>query len=157
MTTPLTAPTLDEWPPTPAGYRRSEVSTVVGHGDDVWLAAIRDVMAWRVKTRSGFRVHPDAPATVGARPTITILGIREPVEVVEVVTLPDRVGFAYHTLPGHPISGEEAFIVSRNMDAVVLTIRSLSVPAPGLPWRALWPALRVAQLVTRRRYLRALR
>jgi uncharacterized protein (UPF0548 family) len=153
----LTAPSAPVWTPTPAGYRRSEVSAVVGHGDDVWLGAISDVMAWRVKTRSGFRVRPDAPATVGARPTITILGVREPVEVVEVVALPDRVGFAYRTLPGHPITGEEAFIVSRNMDAVVLTIRSLSAPAPGLPWRALWPALRVAQAVARRRYLRALR
>ena len=83
--------------------------------------------------------------------------VREPVEVVEVVESATRVGFSYRTLPGHPVSGEEAFIVHRNGDDVVLTIRSLTRPAPEQPWRALFPLLRVAQLVARRRYLRALR
>lgn len=86
-----------------------------------------------------------------------VLTIREPVEVVSVVEESDRVGFAYRTMPGHPVSGEEAFIVHRDGGEVRLTVRSLTRPAPQQPWRALYPLLRVAQLVARRRYLRALR
>jgi uncharacterized protein (UPF0548 family) len=39
--------------------------------------------------------------------------VREPVRVVAVADLPDRRGFAYDTLPGHPVTGEEAFIAHR--------------------------------------------
>ncbi|WP_159425290.1 DUF1990 domain-containing protein [Streptomyces sp. TLI_053] len=38
-----------------------------------------------------------------------------PCRVVWTVDEPDRIGFAYGTLPGHPECGEEAFLVS--MDA----------------------------------------
>jgi uncharacterized protein (UPF0548 family) len=40
---------------------------------------------------------------------------------------------------------------------VWLTVRSLTRPAHQQPWRALYPILRIAQRVARRRYLRALR
>ncbi len=36
-------------------------------------------------------------------------------------------------------------------------VRSLTKPAETQPWRALFPLLLVAQRITRRRYLRALR
>lgn len=58
-----------------------------------------------------------------------VLTIREPVEVVSVVEESDRVGFAYRTMPGHPVSGEEAFIVHRDGGEVRLTVRSLTRPA----------------------------
>jgi uncharacterized protein (UPF0548 family) len=67
------------------------------------------------------------------------------------------VGFAYRTLPGHPISGEEAFIVHREGQAVVLTIRSLTRPSDEVKWRLAYPGLLLAQQFARRRYLRALR
>ncbi|MDF1480319.1 DUF1990 family protein [Leifsonia sp. H3M29-4] len=82
--------------------------------------------------------------------------VREPVEVVTVVREPDRVGFSYRALPGHPIAGEEASIVHRDGDDVLLTIRSLTAPSPRAAWRVLYPVLRVAQVVVRRRYRRAL-
>lgn len=85
------------------------------------------------------------------------LTIVEPVEVMTVVHKADRVGFSYRTLPGHPVNGEEAFIVQRHGDAVRLTVRSLTRAAPQQPWRALYPLLRVAQRIVRRRYLRSLR
>ncbi|MGO1411976.1 MULTISPECIES: DUF1990 family protein [unclassified Microbacterium] len=157
----MTNPSLAVWPSEHDGHVRSEVSAVVGQGDAVWSRVSRDVLRWKVKTRSGFTVGGDEPAKPGVRLTITfrILGItiREPVEVVDVHASPTRVGFSYRTLPGHPVSGEEAFIVSRVGDEVVLTVRSLTKPSPQQPWRAMFPALRVAQLVVRRRYLRALR
>jgi uncharacterized protein (UPF0548 family) len=157
----VTSPDLVAWPPTKPEFRRSEVAAVIGAGEQTWRRAYRDVLLWRVKTRSGFSVSTIEPVSVGDRPTITArpFGIRivEPVVVVAVINESDRVGFAYRTLPGHPVSGEEAFIVSRDGDHVRLTIRSLTRAAPQQPWRILYPLLRVAQVIARRRYLRALR
>jgi len=85
------------------------------------------------------------------------LAVREPVRVVAVVDTADRCGFAYGTLPGHPVSGEEAFVVHRAADGTVaLTLRSLTRPAPDGPWRPAFPLLLLAQRHFRRRYLRAL-
>jgi uncharacterized protein (UPF0548 family) len=137
------------------------VTARIGQGDADWERAARDVLRWAVKTRSGFTVDDSQPVTPGSELTITarIAGItvREPVRVVRVVEQDDRVGFSYRTLPGHPVSGEEAFIVHREGDEVLLTIRSLTAPSDRQPWRALHPLLRIAQIVARRRYLRALR
>lgn len=157
----MTAPHLSVWPAdTREGFRRSEVSALVGRGEDTWRRTAADLLRWKVKTRSGFRVEDDRPATAGAELVVTVrvLGvvIREPIQVVEVVDTEDRVGYSYRTLPGHPVSGEEAFIVHREGDRILVTVRSLTRPSPQQPWRALFPLLQVAQLVVRRRYLRAL-
>lgn len=163
----MTTPQLAAWPPTDPAYRRSEVSAPIGAGEALWMRASADLLRWRVKTASGFRVASSppsasaAPVSPGRRLTITagLLGITvtEPVEVVAVVEERDRVGFAYRTLPGHPVSGEEAFILHRDGAEIRLTVRSLTRAAPQQPWRMLYPLLRVAQRVARRRYLRALR
>ena len=47
------------------------------------------------------------------------LALSAPVRVVYVIDGPDRRGFAYGTLPGHPESGEEAFLVERRPDGTV--------------------------------------
>lgn len=158
----MTDPHLPRWPGTTSrAFRRSEVSARIGSGDAAWARASHEVLRWGVKTRSGFAVDDTRAVTPGARLTITarIAGvtIREPVEVVSVVETDDRVGFSYRTLPGHPVAGEEAFIVHREGAEVLLTVRSLTRAAPQQPWRALFPALRVVQRFARRRYLRALR
>ena len=157
----MTDPAAEHWPGTDPVYRRSEVSAVIGRGDAVWVRARREVLRWGAKTASGFSVESAEPVAAGDRVTVTarVLGLRvvEPVEVVTVVATDDRVGFSYRTLPGHPVSGEEAFIVSRIQDEVRLTVRSLTRAAPQQPWRALYPLLLVMQRVAKRRYLRALR
>jgi uncharacterized protein (UPF0548 family) len=157
----MTSPELGVWPPSDPEYRRSEVSAIVGSGGTVWERAALDVLRWRVKTASGFTVDPTGPVSLGDRVIVTahLFGVTvvEPVEVVGVVEEPDRVGFAYRTLPGHPVNGEEAFIVHRHGDDVHLTVRSLTRAAPQQPWKALYPLLRIVQRITRRRYLRSLR
>ncbi|MEB0004145.1 DUF1990 family protein [Cryobacterium sp. RTC2.1] len=157
----MTSPERGEWPASDRGYRRSEVSALLGHGDAIWERATRDVLRWRVKTASGFAVDSTGPVSQGDHVIVTArvltVTVVEPVEVVEVVKESDRVGFAYRTLPGHPVSGEEAFIVHRRGDEVRLTVRSLTRPAPQQPWRALYPLLLIAQRIARRRYLRSLR
>ncbi|MET7281314.1 DUF1990 family protein [Kribbella sp. NPDC005582] len=138
-----------------------ERSACVGSGDAVWASAGREVFRWGVKTRSGFEVADERLVAVGNRYWIVArigpLRVREPVEVVAVVDEVDRKGFAYRTLEGHPIRGEEAFEVSRREDGSVwLTVRSLTRPATGVR-RVVYPLARVAQVFYRRRYLRALR
>lgn len=134
---------------------------MVGTGDAGWERASIDVLRWKVKTSSGFTVDSTEAVALGRRVTVTAklfgMTVQEPVEVVAVVVQPDRVGFSYRTLPGHPVCGEEAFIVHRHGDQVQLSIRSLTRAAPQQPWRALFPLLLLAQLAVRRRYLRALR
>jgi uncharacterized protein (UPF0548 family) len=85
-----------------------------------------------------------------------VLSIREPVRVVSVTDEPNRRGFSYGTLPGHPLSGEESFLVERrDDDSVWLTIRSISRPAAAIWWVFL-PVLRLAQLWFLARYEHAL-
>jgi len=153
------------WAPSAPGYRRFEQTVLIGRGEQAWTTAARDVLRWAVKTRSGFVVHdpgnPDLRVRLGA--DLTVLAsigpwhLREPVTVVAVVDEPDRCGFAYGTRPGHPVAGEEAFVVHRAGDGGVwLTLRSVTRPARGA-WRLAFPAALVAQRWYRRRYRRALR
>jgi uncharacterized protein (UPF0548 family) len=136
-----------------------ERAVCLGTGDEVWEYASAEVLRWGVKTRSGFTVDGDTVA-VGRRYWVTArvgpLRVREPVEVVAIVNEPDRKGFAYGTLSGHPVSGEEAFLVDRRPDGSVwLTVRSTTGPSRG-PWRTIHPALLLVQRGYKRRYLRSL-
>jgi uncharacterized protein (UPF0548 family) len=82
--------------------------------------------------------------------------VKAPARVVYVVDEPNRRGFAYGTLPGHPEDGEEAFIVEQNADGSVwIVIRAFSRPATWY-WWLVAPVLRVTQWFYTRRYLRAL-
>lgn len=191
------APDLMTFPP--AGFRPSERSARIGHGEARWEFARLQIMTWGVKTRSGFRIEmvdtpadvldsgyapvvfddvgsaasaaqleaepeygPDGTALVRAGETAYLvlgwgrLSAREPVRIVTVIDEPRRRGFAYGTLPGHPLKGEESFIVERRDDDTVwITIRSFSRPSSRF-WWAMYPVLRLLQEVFTRRYLRAL-
>lgn len=114
-------------------------------------------------TTSGEQVYADSGAEL-VRPGDTVvlrlgwgaLSLRIPVRVVYIVDEPQRRGFAYGTLPGHPESGEEAFVVEhRDDDSVWLTIRAISRPAHPALW-IVYPVLRLAQAVFTARYERAL-
>jgi uncharacterized protein (UPF0548 family) len=158
-----TAPALERWAQ-PPGHRAYERTVVIGHGAADWALTTSALLTWGVKTRSGFTVHPVAGAGVRVSEgadfwLVAALGpfrVREPVRVVAVVEQPDRCGFAYGTLEGHPVSGEEAFIVHRRADGdVLLTLRSLTRQSRG-GWRLVFPALLVVQRWYRARYIRAL-
>ena len=67
-----------------------------------------------------------------------------------------RRGFAYGTLPGHPESGEEAFVIERHDDDTVsFTITAFSRHATRLA-RVAGPLGRAAQRRITARYLRSL-
>lgn len=85
-----------------------------------------------------------------------LLGATIPCRVIYVIDEPNRKGFAYGTLPGHPECGEEAFMVDQTEDGSVwLTVRSFSRPS-SWKWWAVYPALRVMQALFTRRYFRSL-
>jgi uncharacterized protein (UPF0548 family) len=159
-----TAPAAEPWSP-PDGWRAYEHTVRLGSGTELWNAASTAVLSWGIKTRSGFTVDPllEAGRTAhqGERywlvARIGPFRVREPVEIVATLATHDRAALAYGTLEGHPVSGEEAFIVHRDDDGnVSLTLRSLTRAGRG-PWHGLFPLILVAQRVYRRRYLRALR
>ena len=156
----LTRIQQEHWAPTTTTHRVWQRRHYLGSGDLVWSEAAESLMRWEIKTRSGFVVQPQEPVRMGARPQLrAVLGpiaIDEPIEVVDTVHSADRVGFAYKTRPGHPVSGEEAFILTRSAAHVFLEIRSLTAPSDLLGWRVVFPLLLVAQKFTRWRYGRAL-
>jgi len=147
--------------------RTHEQSVRIGNGDAHWEFASESILKWGIKRRSGFTVEPGrgisgllSDVSVGERfwliAHIGPLRVREPVEVVGVIDDEDRKGFAYGTLQGHPVSGEELFLVERRVDGSVwLTLRSMTSPSSGM-WRFAYPAILVAQRVYRRRYAKAL-
>ncbi|MEY2418953.1 MAG: hypothetical protein QOG90_1633, partial [Actinomycetota bacterium] len=119
--------------PAPSGTTTYATTRLVGVGQDVWTAASRAVLNWEVKTRSGFTVEgADLRSVSTVRrgrfwlvAHIGPLRIYEPIEVVSLIEESNRVGYAYGTLEGHPVTGEESFIIDRRTDASVwLTIHS---------------------------------
>jgi uncharacterized protein (UPF0548 family) len=143
---------------------RGERRAVIGTGAGTFARASAANLRWAVKTRSGFRVvrvdadgaTPEGPVAVGETARIRFGLLREEVRIVRVVDEPRRKGFAYGTLPRHPLVGEEAFVVEwRNDDRVEFVVRSFSRPN-GWVWTLLWPVVALARRVILRRYLRAL-
>ena len=158
-----TAASDEVWGTTPSGFRRYERTVPVAMR---WDDARSLMLRWGVKTRSGFEVNADGTAdpTVreGERAWLRLavgpVKVTEPVRVIAVVDHPLRCGFSYGTLEGHPVSGEEAFVLHRATESapVQLTIRSLTRASGKGVWRYSFPMLLVAQWVFRRRYLRSL-
>jgi uncharacterized protein (UPF0548 family) len=82
--------------------------------------------------------------------------VSAPIRVVYVVEEADRRGFAYGTLEGHPVEGEEAFLVEYRDDGTVwFVVRSFSRPASGF-YRLAAPILALVQRSFTKRYLRSL-
>ena len=103
----------------PAGYHHGTEGAVVGQGDATFARAAEGLRRWQAHAGIGAQVHPaGAPVEVGTV-VATVLRVGPawmvaPCRIAYVVDEPDRFGFAYGTLPGHPESGEEAFVVSRS-------------------------------------------
>jgi uncharacterized protein (UPF0548 family) len=130
----------------PAGMRLSERSIAVApEGQDAVRTLIR---SWEFKRRAGFD-GPTAAPVAGNEGTLAkrVLGIRfaEPIRVVWA----DEHGFGYETRPGHPIYGEESFVLEDG----VFTARSISRPSTAI-WWVLSPALRLMQRRTHAQYTR---
>ncbi|WP_059013161.1 DUF1990 family protein [Streptomyces specialis] len=146
----------------PPGFHLLRRRTRLGTGPAARDAAGRALLEWRMHRGVGMTVEADAAeAAPGVEVTVGIgvgpLRLRAPCRVVWVVREPDRIGFAYGTLSGHPEAGEEAFVVERLPDdSVWLVVTAFSRPSAWYA-RAAGPVGRAGQRLVARGYGRALR
>lgn len=148
----------------PPGYRHGRYDIVLGQGEAAFVRATHALRHWAAHRSLGMRVVGDGdPPPIATGGTVLVVVPVGPLtavarcRIVAVVDEPDRFGFAYGSLPGHPERGEEAFVVHRRPDgAVTFAITVFSRHADPL----LRLGAPVASLLQRRfthRYLRAVR
>ena len=149
-------------PELPAGYDHVERSVVVGSGPEAFERAVAAVFDWRMQRGVGLRVRATGPASEPG--TVVVLaagrprpGYDIPCRVVWAQATGDERGFAYGTLPGHPESGEEAFVVRLEPGGdVVFTLRVFARLASPLA-RLGGPVSTLVQRLAMARYLTAVR
>lgn len=142
----------------PTGYRHLLRSSVIGRGRDRFEQAAAQGMRWGMLRGAGLRVESSSSvADVGAEVLVHLGPMVAPCRVVYVVDEPDRRGFAYGTLPGHPESGEELFLVRYDPATgdVIAEVAAFSRHATW--WSRLGaPVTSLTQRLITDRYLRAL-
>jgi uncharacterized protein (UPF0548 family) len=115
----------------PAGLKRREWSTELA-GAAAFERGRRAIRGWGVHRGAGLEVLPDGPLTVGTNVAISAplpLGYVEiTCRVVAIIDELDRFGFAYGTLPVHPETGEESFVISRGDHGARFDVRAVSRP-----------------------------
>lgn len=145
-------------PELPDGYKHIAVAAEIGSGRRRFEEAGAAVLRYGMQRGSGVSVQASSDvAAVGTVVVVRLGPIKAPCRVVYVVDEPDRRGFAYGTLPGHPESGEELFSVRYDPDdeTVYAEVRAFSRSATW--WSRLGaPVTSLGQRVMTRRYLRAL-
>jgi len=141
----------------PAGYRHLRKSSVIGGGRERFDEAAAQGMRWGMLRGAGLRVTATTEvAEVGSEVLVHLGPVVAPCRVVYVVDEPDRSGFAYGTLPGHPESGEELFLVRYGPKGdVIAEVSAFSRHATW--WSRLGaPLTLLVQRLVTNRYLRAL-
>ncbi|MET8798493.1 DUF1990 domain-containing protein [Nocardia sp. NPDC004568] len=120
----------------PPGYRHLRVRRRIASGEDEFRRLGAAVLHYRIQRGLGILREAGTPvAEPGTAVTVLLgigrFGLRAPCRVVYVLDEPDRMGFAYGTLPGHPMSGEELFAVEydRATDVVYGVVSAFSRPA----------------------------
>lgn len=153
----LTRPAVLDGAPLPTGWNHLVLSRPVGRGRAAFEAAAECVLAWGMHRGAGIRVRAEASRAVQGTTMVSGIGvgplrISAPCRVVWTVDEPDRRGFGYATLPGHPERGEEAFLVALAPDGTVtFTVAAFSRPA--LWWsRLAGPVVVLLQHVAARAY-----
>jgi uncharacterized protein (UPF0548 family) len=139
-------------PALPDGYHHLDVRRRVGT-EAVFDTLSDSILGWGLQRGAGLRVPTD-PVSEGLSVSLRLGPLRVPVQVVRVLEEPDRRGFVYGTLRGHPETGEEAFLAERDHLGTWVHIRAFS--RPGTWWSQLGSP--VASWMQRRytkRYLRA--
>jgi len=146
----------------PGGWNHLRLDRVVGRGDAAFEAAAECVLTWGMHRGTGLGVLAERPrAELGSTVVVAIgLGrvrLLAPCRVVWTLDEPDRRGFGYAALPGHPEDGEEAFLVSRDArGAVLFSVVAFSRPARRLT-RVAGPLVVLGQRLAARGYARAVR
>ncbi len=132
------------------------VETQIGTGRQRFEQAADAVMHWGMQRGSGLRVQASSEVAVVDAVVLVRMGfLPAPCRVVYTIDEPDIRGFAYGTLPGHPESGEERFVVRRDPDTSAVFAEVSAFSRPATWWsKAGGPLVSVAQRVIAKRYLR---
>jgi len=149
----------------PGGFHvdhlRMDVAAVDPAG--AFAAGVRALRGWEVHRGAGAPVFPAAAALAEGETVVvtlrllpSLVTVAAPCRVVYVTDEPDRFGFGYGTLPGHPEAGEEAFHVVRTGEGIRFEIDVLWKPVHPLV-RLGGPVSRRVQATMTRRYLAAFR
>ncbi|MBS9532101.1 DUF1990 domain-containing protein [Mycobacterium sp. M1] len=142
----------------PDGYHHLDLTAPIGRGRQRFEQAADAVLHWGMQRGAGLRVKAEHDvAAVDTTVLVRIGFLTAPCRVVRLLDEPNRRGFAYGTLPGHPERGEELFAVRYDPadDAVYAQVRAFSRPATW--WlRAAGPVATLAQRAIARRYLHAI-
>lgn len=142
----------------PSGHTVLRRSTAVR--GSTFAAAADAMFGWRIQQQAGIVVTASHPQVYESSVVVLRLGVgqlrvRAPCRVVYLVDEPHRRGFAYGTLPGHPESGEESFVLTDLPEGPVLEITAFSTPATALS-RVAGPVGQAVQRAITQCYLRAL-
>lgn len=145
----------------PDGYGHLARNQVIGRGRDAFDAAADLLMTWGMHRAAGLGIEATAPrATVGVDVLIDVgpsfVPITAPCRVIHTIDQPDRIGFTYGTLEGHPEHGEESFSILLDGDDVRFVLIGFSRPA-SLASRLSGPIGRAVQRRLLDRYTAAVR
>ncbi|MEU1471189.1 DUF1990 domain-containing protein [Streptomyces sp. NPDC005761] len=149
--------------PLPAGYHHLHHRTRVGRGRADFEAAGAAITDFRMHRASGARVRASAARAEPGASVRVSLGVgpfrfTAPCRVVWAEYGPERIGFAYGTLTGHPECGEECFVAELADDGTVLfTVMAFSRPVrwytrlggPLVPVAQRWYAHRLGRTLRR--------
>lgn len=143
--------------PLPPGYHHVRETAVIGHGRERFDAAADAVMHWGMLRGAGARVTATTEvAAVGSEVVVRLGPVRVPCRVVYVIDEPDRRGFAYGTLPGHPETGEELFAVRFDPATGAVHAEVTAFSRHGTWWsRLAGPVTSRVQRIVTKRYLKA--
>jgi uncharacterized protein (UPF0548 family) len=146
----------------PLDYGQVHRDVSLGSGPEVFDRAAAALFGWRMHEEAGLAIMhsggtPAPGIIVILRAGWKPLCLTIPCRVVYTVEETDRRGFAYGTLPGHPETGEEAFmVVMTRAGEVRFRVRAFSRPA-SLIARAGGPLSHLIQQYVTDRYVSALR
>jgi uncharacterized protein (UPF0548 family) len=139
----------------PEGYHHVRLSSPIGTGRSRFEQAGAAVMRFGMLRGAGLRV---AATTEVAEVGTDVLGklgpFAAPCRVVYVVDEPNRRGFAYGSLPGHAVAGEEMFGVRYDPADESVHAEVVAFSRPATWWSQIGaPVVSVIQRVITRRYL----
>jgi uncharacterized protein (UPF0548 family) len=143
--------------PPPPGYHHLGFVSQVGAGYQRFEQAADAVMRWGMLRGAGLRVRASSEvATVGAVVLVSIGLLKAPCRVVYVIDEPNVRGFAYGTLPGHPVSGEELFVARHDPVTAAVYAEVSAFSRPAAWWtKAGGPLTPLGQRAIAKRYVRA--
>ena len=141
----------------PEGYHHVRLSARIGTGRRRFEQAAAAVMRYGMLRGAGLRV---AATTEVAEVGTDVLGrlgpFAAPYRVVYVLDEPNRRGFAYGSLPGHAVSGEEMFGVRYDPADESVYAEVVAFSRHGTWWSRIGaPLAAQVQKVVTRRYLAA--